>query len=95
MKLTPIGDRVVVRPAEPEQKTAGGIVLPDSAQERPQQGRVLAVGDGRLLENGLRSAPQIAEGDRVVFLPYSGNEIEVAGEKLLLLREADILAVLE
>lgn len=95
MKLTPIGDRLVVRPAAPEEKTAGGIVLPDSAQERPQQGRVLAVGDGRLLPNGERAAPQVAEGDRVVFLPYSGSQIKVAGEELLLMREEDILAVLE
>ncbi len=95
MKLTPIGDRLVVRPLAPQEKTAGGIVLPDSAQERPKEGRVLSVGDGRLLSCGTRSAPQVAEGDRVLFTPYAGNEIKVAGEDLLLLREQDILAVLE
>jgi chaperonin GroES len=95
MKVVPLGDKIVVKRLEAESKTAGGIVLPDSAREKPQQGRVLSVGDGRLLENGQRAAFQVQEGDRVVFTTWSGTEIKVAGEEVLILKEEDILAVLE
>lgn len=95
MKVVPLGDKVVVRRLEAEQTTAGGIVLPDSAQEKPLQGRVLSVGDGRLLEGGGRAAHQVHEGDRVLFSRYAGSEVEVDGETLLLMNEDEILAVLE
>jgi chaperonin GroES len=80
---------------EGEKKTAGGIVLPDSAQEKPQQGRVLSVGDGRRRKDGTHIGSQVREGDRVVFTSYSGLEVEVDGEKLLIMTEDDILAVID
>lgn len=95
MKVVPLGDKVVVKRLESEAKTAGGIVLPDSAKEKPQQGRVLSVGDGRLLADGTRSEIQVQEGDRVLFTTWAGTEIKVAGDELLILREDDILAVLD
>ncbi len=95
MKVTPIGDKVVVRRMEADSRTAGGILLPDSAKEKPQQGRVLSVGDGRLLTGGKRAANQVNEGDKIVFLSYAGTEVQVDGEELLILREEDILAVVE
>lgn len=95
MKVTPIGDKVVVRRLEAEAKTAGGIVLPDAAQTKPQQGRVLSVGDGRLIAGGRRAPNQVQEGDKVVFLTYAGTEVSVDGEDLLILREDDILAVID
>jgi chaperonin GroES len=95
MKVVPLGDKVVVKRLESEAKTAGGIVLPDSAKEKPQQGRVLSVGDGRLLKDGTRSEIQVQEGDRVLFTTWAGTEIKVAGDELLILREEDILAVLD
>lgn len=94
MKLVPLGDKVVVRRLEAEEKTAGGIVLPDTAREKPREGRVLSVGDGRLLEDGRRVACQVREGDRVLFSTWGGAEIEADGEELLILSEDDILAVL-
>ena len=95
MKVEPLGDKVVLKRLEAEEVTAGGIVLPDSAQERPQQARVLSVGDGRLLEDGTRSPHQVQEGDRVLFASYAGTDVEVDGEELLILSEDEILAVLE
>ena len=95
MKVVPIGDKVVVKQTEAEETTAGGIVLPDSAQEKPRQGRVLSVGDGRLLPDGARVAHQVAEGDRVLFASYGGTEVTVDDEELLILTEDDILAVLD
>ena len=95
MKLTPVGDKLVIRRLEAEEKTAGGILLPDSAREKPQQGRVLSVGDGRLLPCGARIPNQVSEGDRVIFQTYAGTEVTVSGEQLLIVREEDILAVLE
>ncbi len=94
MKLVPLGEKVVVKRLAAEETTAGGIVLPDTAQERPRQGRVLSVGDGRLLPDGARAAHQVSEGDRVVFGSYAGTEVEVHGETLLILSEDDILAVM-
>lgn len=93
MKVTPIGDKIVVRRLEAEEKTAGGIVLPDSAKQRPQEGKVLSVGDGRLIDGGIRAPNQVREGDKVIFLAYAGTEVSVDGEDLLILREEDILAV--
>ncbi len=95
MKVVPLGDKVVVRRLAAEETTAGGIVLPDSAQEKPQQGRVLSVGDGKLLEGGGRAECQVRDGDRVLFATYAGAEFEVDGEQLLIMTEDDILAVLE
>ncbi|MFZ5830092.1 MAG: co-chaperone GroES [Planctomycetota bacterium] len=93
MKLVPIGERVVVRRLDAEETTPGGIVLPDTAREKPQQGRVLSVGDGHMLDDGTRVALEVSDGDRVLFSQYSGSEVVVDGEQLLILRESDILAV--
>tara|TARA_Y100001934_G_C11604352_1_gene429220 strand:- start:102 stop:389 length:288 start_codon:yes stop_codon:yes gene_type:complete len=95
MKVVPLGDKVVVRRLEAKQVTAGGIVLPDSAREKPQQGRVLAVGDGALLPDGRRAEQQVNEGDRVLFASFSGTEVAINDDDLLIMRESDILAVLE
>ena len=95
MKVVPLGDKVVVKRLEAEEKTAGGIVLPDSAQEKPQQGRVLSVGDGKLLADGSRAPHQVKEGDRVVFSSWSGSEVVVDDEHLLIMGEEDILAVMD
>ncbi len=93
MKVVPLGDNVVVKRLESEQASPGGILLPESAAESPQQGRVLSVGDGRLLKNGTRVAHQVSEGDRVVFSKYAGTEVVTNGEELLIMREDEILAV--
>lgn len=95
MKVVPLGDKVVVRRMEAEERSAGGILLPGSSQEKPQQGRVLSVGDGPLLPSGERSPQQVREGDRVVFRSYAGTEVKVDGENLLILSEDDILAVIQ
>lgn len=95
MKVTPLGDKIVVKRMESQMRTPGGIVLPDSAKEKPQQGRVLSVGDGRLLPDGTRCDCQVQEGDRVIFTTWAGTEIKVDDEELLILREEDILAVME
>ncbi len=93
MKVVPLGEKVVVKRLEAEETTSGGIILPDTAQEKPQQGRVLSVGDGRLLPDGTRSPHQVSEGDRVLFSSYAGAEIVVDGEELLIMSEDEILAV--
>lgn len=93
--IKPLADRVLVRPQEREERTKGGIVLPDTAKEKPQMGKVLAVGPGRLLENGQRVAMDVKEGDTILFSKYAGTEIKVDGEDLLLINERDILAVVE
>jgi chaperonin GroES len=92
LKLQPLGDRLVVRPIEREEVTKGGIVLPDTAKEKPQEGEVLAVGPGRLTEDGKRIATDIKVGDIVIYAKYGGIEIKVDDEELLILREGDILA---
>lgn len=92
IKIRPLDDRVVVQPIEAEEKTAGGIVLPDTAKEKPQRGTVLAVGPGKLLDNGKRSELSVAVGDEVIFGKYGGTEIEVDGTEVKILRESDILA---
>jgi len=94
IKIRPLGDKVVVKRVEAEQKTAGGIVLPDTAKEKPKRGIIQAVGDGRLLETGKRSKLQVAKGDEVLFSSYSGTEIKVDGEEMLILDESEILAVI-
>ena len=93
MKLTPIGDKVVVKRIDAEETTAGGIVLPDSAREKPAEGRILSVGDGAVLEDGSHAELQVSEGDRVLFSSYAGTEVNIDGEELLVMSESDILAV--
>lgn len=96
MKVRPLGDRLVVRREEAESKTAGGIVLPDSAKNKPQFGKVLAVGAGRLLKDGTRRGPQVKAGDKVLFTTWAGDEYkDRGGDEILIMREDDILAVLE
>lgn len=95
MKVEPIGDKVVIKRLDAEETTAGGIVLPDAAKEKPKQGRVLSVGDGRLLPDGSRAPHLVKEGDRVIFSSYAGTEVSVDGEDLLIMSEDDILAVIE
>ena len=92
MKLKPLGDRLIVRAIEEEEATASGIVLPDTAKEKPQKGKVLAVGDGKIDDNGSRVPLDVAEGDEVLYSKYGGTEIKVDGEELLVLRESDVLA---
>jgi chaperonin GroES len=92
IKLRPLDDRVVVQPLDAEEVTAGGIVLPDAAQEKPQRGKVIAVGVGKLLDSGARGELSVAVGDEVIFGKYGGSEIEVNGEEYKILRESDILA---
>ena len=94
-KIHPLDDRVVVRPLEAEEVTAGGIVLPDTAKEKPQKGEIIAVGPGRLLDNGDRGGMSVKVGNRVFFGKYSGTEVKVEGEELKIMRESDILGVIE
>jgi chaperonin GroES len=93
--LKPLGDRVVVRPSEEEERTAGGIVLPDTARKRPQEGKVVAVGSGRLLKDGKRAALSVKVGDTVVYSKYAGTEVTVDSEDVVILDEDSILAVRE
>lgn len=95
MKLRPLHDRVVVKRLEEEEKTSGGIIIPDTAKEKPQQGRVIAVGKGRILEDGKVIPLVVKEGDRVLFSKYGGADIKIEGEEHLIMREDDILAVFE
>lgn len=92
--IKPLGDRVMVKRIEEEPKTKGGIVLPDTAKEKPQKGKVIAVGTGRVLENGQKVPLEVKEGDIVVFAKYGGTEIEIDGEEYVILSERDLLAVL-
>lgn len=92
MNLKPLDDRVVVEPLSAEEKTAGGIVLPDTAKEKPQRGKVVAVGPGRLLDSGERCPVAVAVGDEVLFAKYGGTEIEINKKEVKILRESDILA---
>ncbi len=96
MKIQPLGDRVLVRPLEAESKSRGGILLPDTAKEKPQQGEIVAAGKGKVLENGTVSALEVKAGDKVLYGKYSGNEITTKeGEELLIMREEDILAIIK
>ena len=94
MKIQPLGDRVVIRREESEEKTKGGLYLPDSAKDKPARGTVVSIGDGRILDNGKRTKFQIKEGDKVIFLSYAGEEFKVGDDELLLMRESDVLAVI-
>jgi chaperonin GroES len=96
MKLKPLGDRVVVEREEAQGTTAGGIVLPDTAKDRPQRGKVLAIGDGRLTKDGKRRELQVKVGETIIFTSYAGDEFKIEGDKkVLLMREDDILAVID
>jgi len=95
MKLKPLGDRLVVEPKEREQTTPSGLVLPETAKEKPQDGEVVAVGPGRRDENGERIAMDVALGDVVLYAKYGGTEIKIDGKKLLILKESDVLAIVE
>ncbi len=95
VNLQPLGDRLVVQRDESEETTAGGIVLPDSAKDKPARGIVLSVGDGRLLKNGERAAMQVKEGDRILFTSYGPEELKVGDNEYLLMREDDVLAILD
>ncbi|MDZ5474437.1 co-chaperone GroES [Bacillus sp. 31A1R] len=93
--LKPLGDRVVIELVETEEKTASGILLPDSAKEKPQEGRVVAVGTGRVLDNGERVALEVSVGNKIIFSKYAGTEVKYEGSEYLIIRENDILAVVE
>jgi chaperonin GroES len=93
--IKPLGDRVLIKRLEAEEKTSGGLVLPDTAKEKPKEGTVLALGPGKLLENGNRSTFSVKEGNRVIFSSYAGTEVKWQGEDYLLMSEEDILAVVE
>lgn len=93
MKIVPLNDKIIVKRMEAEEKTKGGIVLPDSAKEKPKQGKVLSVGDGKLLPNGSRQAFMVKEGDKVLFSSWAGSEVKVDGDEYLIMTEDDLLAV--
>lgn len=95
MKLKPLGDRLVIEPSEQEEMTAGGIVLPETAKEKPQKGKVIAAGAGRFDDDGKRIEMEVKKGDEVLFAKYAGTEIKVEGKKLLIMRESDLLAIIE
>lgn len=95
LNLKPLDDRVVVKQSEAEEKTAGGIVLPDTAKEKPQRGKVVAVGPGKLLDSGERGKPSVKVGDEVFYGKYAGSDVEVDGTKYVILRESDVLAIIE
>lgn len=92
INIRPLDDRVVVEPQEAEERTSGGIVLPDTAKEKPQRGRVIAVGPGKLLDNGQRAELSVSVGDQVIYSKYGGSDIEIDGNEVKILRESDILA---
>ena len=94
MKVKPLADRIIVKAAEAEEMTKGGIILPDTAKEKPQEGKVLAVGPGKISDNGNTISMTLKSGDKVLYGKYSGTEIKVDGEDVLIMRESDILAVL-
>ncbi len=93
MKITPLNDKIVVERLEADDKTAGGIILPDTAKEKPKQGKILAIGEGKALDNGGRATFQVKTGDKVLFTSYSGSEVTVDGKEYLIMTEDDILAV--
>ncbi|MDH3555199.1 MAG: co-chaperone GroES [Deltaproteobacteria bacterium] len=95
MKLRPLHDRVIVKRVEEEDKTSGGIIIPDAAKEKPQQGKVIAVGKGKILESGKVSPLAVKKGDRILFGKYAGQDIKVDGEEHLIMREDDILAIIK
>ena len=94
-KLRPLNDKIIVERIKAENKTKGGIVLPDTAKEKPKEGKIIAVGQGRLLENGKRQPFQVKVGDRIIFTSYAGTEMRVDGEKMLIMSEEDVLGIVE
>jgi chaperonin GroES len=95
MKIKPLQDRIIVKRLEEEEKTKGGIIIPDAAKEKPQEGRVIAVGDGKVLDNGQKFALTVKVGDKILFGKYSGSEIKIDGEEHLIMREDDVLGIVE
>jgi len=95
MKVRPLNDRIIVKRLEEEEKTKGGIIIPDSAKEKPVEGKVIAVGDGRISKDGKKIPMEIKKGDRVLFAKYGGTEIKMDGEEYLMMKEDDVLAVIE
>jgi len=95
MTIRPLGDRVLLQRVEAEEKTSGGILLPDTAKEKPKEGKVIAIGDGRVLDSGERSKFSVKKGDRILFTSYAGTEVKVGGQEYLIMREEDILGVIE
>jgi len=95
MKIQPLADKVLVERVEAQNKTAGGIVLPDTAKEKPQRGRVISVGEGKLLDDGTRQKVQVKKGDEVIFTSYAGTEVKIGGKEYLIMNESDIMAVIE
>jgi chaperonin GroES len=93
--IKPLGDRVVIKVLEKEEKTKSGIVLPDTAKEKPQEGKIVAVGTGKVLDNGQRVALDVKEGDKVIFSKYAGTEVKIDGQDYLILSERDVLAIVE
>jgi len=95
MKIRPLGDRILVKRIKEEEKTKGGIIIPDTAKEKPQEGKVVAVGKGKMTERGKLAAPDVKAGDKILFGKYSGSEVKLDGEEHMIMREDDILGVLE
>jgi chaperonin GroES len=93
MKIKPLADRVIVKPVEPEEKKQGGIIIPDTAKEKPQEGEVIAVGPGRIMDSGTKVAMEVKKGDRVLYGKYAGTEVTIDGIEYLIMRESDILAI--
>jgi chaperonin GroES len=95
MKIRPLQDRIIVKRVEEEEKTKGGIIIPDSAKEKPMEGEVIAVGSGKVLDNGTKSTPEVKVGDRILFSKYAGTEVKIEGEEHLIMPEDDILGIIE
>ncbi|MBW1731181.1 MAG: co-chaperone GroES [Deltaproteobacteria bacterium] len=95
MKLKPLGDRVIVKRVKEEEKTKGGIIIPDTAKEKPIEGEVIAVGEGKILDNGQKIPLEVKKGDRVLFGKYAGTEVKIDGEEHLIMREDDVIAIVE
>ena len=95
MKIRPLNDRVIIKRLEEKEQVRGGIIIPDSAKEKPQKGEVIAVGKGKMLDNGQRVTPEVKAGDRILFGKYAGNEIKIDDEEVLIIREDEILGILE
>ena len=95
MKLKPIGDKIIVERIEPESKTKGGIVLPDNVKEKPKEGKILAIGEGKLLDSGSRVPPSVKVGEKIIFSSFAGSEVKIDNKEYLIMNEEDILAVLE
>ena len=95
MKLRPLQDRILVQRVKEEEKTKGGIIIPDTAKEKPAEGKIVSVGKGKIDENGKRIAPEVKKGDRILFGKYSGTEVKVEGQEYLIMREEDVLGIIE